>query len=154
VNRGVIVSVAVGLAIGLLAAGCGGGGGGDTASISKAEFVKKANSICARTGKQVTSQFAAFVASYGGKEPEGDALKAAQKKIVETILAPNKRSEIEQLRKIGTPTDGEAQVESIVGGLERGIEEAEAQPTLAVTGKVKSFVDAERQAGEYGLTGC
>lgn len=150
--RGVIASVAVGLAIGLLAVGCGGDG--DTASISKAEFVKKANSVCARTGKRVTSQFAAFVASYGGKEPKGAALKAAQKKIVETVLAPNKRSEIEQLRKIGTPTGGEAQVEAIVEGLERGIEEAEAHPTQAVTGKVKSFADVERQAGEFGLTGC
>ena len=153
VNRGAIVSIAVGLAIGLLAAGCGGGGG-DTTSISKAELVKKANNVCARAAKRVSSQFAALVAGYDGKDPKGDALKAAQKKIVETVLAPNKRSEIEQLRKIGTPTGGEAQVEAIVEGLERGIEEAEAQPTLAVTGKVKSFADVERRAGEYGLTGC
>jgi len=153
VNRGVIASVAVGLVIGVLVVGCGGGGDG-TASISKAEFVKRANGVCARIGKQVTTQFAAFVASYGGKEPKGAALKAAQKKIVETILTPNKRSEIEQLRKIGMPTGGEAQINAIVDGLERGIEEAEAQPTLAVTGKVKSFADVERQAKEYGLTGC
>ena len=106
-NRGAIVSIAVGLAIGLLAAGCGGGGG-DTTSISKAEFVKKANNVCARAAKRVSSQFAALVAGYGGKDPKGDVLKAAQKKIVETVLAPNKRSEIEQLRKIGTPTGGEA----------------------------------------------
>jgi hypothetical protein len=145
--------VAVGLAFGMLAAGCGGGGD-DAPSISKAEFVEKANNVCARTGKRMTSQFAAFVAGYGGGEPKGVALKAAQREIVERVLAPNKRHEIEQLRKIGTPTGGEAQVEAMVEGLERGIEEAEARPTQAVTGKVKSFAEVERQAAKYGLTGC
>jgi hypothetical protein len=138
--------------IGLFTAGCGGGN--DAASISKAEFVKRADAVCAETGEQIASGVGSFVAGYDGKEPEGEARAAAEAELVETVMVPNKENEVEQLREIGAPQGDEDQVEAIADALEEGIDEAKKRPEEAVQGKSRSILEAEQLARDYGLKGC
>jgi hypothetical protein len=141
------------VAIGLAMAGCGSGS--DSTPISKAEFVKRADAVCAEVEKKMSSGLRSFIARYEGKEPEGAAARtAAQAALIETVMAPNKRNEAEQLREIGSPKGDEDQVEAIADTLDEGVDEAEKRPQAAVNGELKALLKAEKLAGEYGLENC
>jgi hypothetical protein len=141
--------------IGLTATGCGGGGDAETASasISKTEFVKKANEVCAAASEQLKSGYNEFTAGLNG-EPQGQALAAAQAELVATVLVPVKRQEAEQLRETGAPNGDEERFEAMVEALEKGIDEASADPEEAVSGRLPSFLTVSRLAKHYGLAGC
>lgn len=134
----------------LAALGCGGG----ESEISKAEFIKKANAICAKAEKQINDGFGKFIAGFNGREPQGAALTAAQAKLVATVMVPAKRQEVEEFREIGAPAKDEDRVEAMADALENGTEEAISNPEEAVTGTVQSFVKLEKLADRYGLEGC
>jgi len=153
VSKGLIVPVAIGLATAAIVAGCGGGGN-DTASLSKAEFVKKANEVCAKTQGQMAAGLKALAVSYHGKEPKGAALAAAQRKFVKTVIAPAKLKEAEQLREMGIPPSDRGRIETITDALEEGIKEAENHPEETVTGEAEPLLRAEKLSREYGLKNC
>ena len=138
----------------LLVAGCGGGGdssGSSADSISKEEFVAKADAIC----KDGTERLQAAIGRILKDQPNITKVsQAEQEKIVTTVLVPNVSKEVKELRALGAPDGDEERVDAMVTALEEGVETAERDPQAVTKSSDAIFGIASRIAGEYGLTTC
>jgi hypothetical protein len=147
------------LAVVLLASGCGGGGGGseevETSSIGKAEFIKQADAACSKGEKQMQTDFVAYIKEHE-KELEGEPTQSEARfaDLVDTVMIPEVKGEIEQIRTIGAPGAEQSEVEAIVAALEEGIENVEEDPKAAVQHTGEAFTQAHKLATEYGLKVC
>jgi hypothetical protein len=148
-GRGAFVAAMV---IALVVAGCGGGDSSTTAgSISKEEFIAKANAICKKgTARLQKAIFAAL------KNPRNltKVSEAEQIKIVTTAMVPNISREAKELRALGVPEGDEEKVDAMISALEEGVETAEQDPQAVTKSSDVVFGISSRIAGEYGLTAC
>jgi hypothetical protein len=146
---------AVALAIVVAVAGCGGSGAsGDTttASISKAEFIKKADAICAKGGKQSLSEFLAFEKE--NKIPEGKEPTTAQWAEIGTkVLVPALQQQVDEIRRLGSPAGDEAQIEAFLHRGEEAVEKLEENPETAKSPS-KVLADAHEVIKGYGFKVC
>ncbi len=149
-GRGTFVAVA--MVIALVVAGCGGGDSSTAGdSISKEEFVAKANAIC----KDGTERLQAAIGRILKDQPNITKVsQAEQEKIVITVLVPNVSKEVKELRALGSPDGDEERVDAMVTALEEGVETAERDPQAVTKSSDAIFGIASRIAGEYGLTTC
>jgi hypothetical protein len=146
-GKRVIALFAATLAVALFVLGCGG----DSASISKAEFVKKAEAVCEKGEESIRKDFKAFVAKY---ESATKPTKADLAALVSAVISGNIEAEVKELRAIGTPSDGGQQVEALIDAREESLKEAEAEPQEAIADGEKVFGKASKLAKAYGLKAC
>jgi hypothetical protein len=141
------------VAIALAIAGCGGDGSGDapTASITKAEFVAKANAACARIKGQTQAEFAEYMKSSAG---ESLSQAAGQTELGKRFVIAPKQQEVDEFIALGEPSGNEGQVKAIVVAFEGGIKKAEEDPSKAARNSTEAFGAAEKLAAQYGLVGC
>lgn len=161
------------LALALIAVGCGsgedsssgtGGGGGETssdqtASLSKAEFIKQADAVCSKGKKEVEAQFAAYlkknkiegIGAKGEPRPEAEERKAD---VVLTIGVPAYRKQLEEIDALPAPAGDEATVEEFVSAAEEGVEVVEEEPKAVFDGTSKAFAEADKVAKGYGFKVC
>jgi hypothetical protein len=137
----------------IAASGCGGSGDADvsTSSISKAQFIKKADAVCTQGNKRMEVAFANFLReSKNVKRPT----KADYEELVRKVVVPNLEREIREIRDIGAPSEDEDKVGEIVVALEEGLETAEGDPRVAITSSQAVYGISSRLAKEYGLEVC
>lgn len=140
-------------ALALIVAGCGGGSDSteSTSSLTKAEFVKQGNAICAKGSEEINEGFEEFVKERGLSKTKAPP-KAVQEEAVETVLIPRIRKEIESIRALGPPDEeAEAVLDAAEGALEKGEEEPIQFLKEENTGP---FAKANKLSREYGLTKC
>jgi hypothetical protein len=139
--------------IGLTAAGCGGGGQDDVsaASITKAEFVTKANAACTRIHAQAQKDFDAYMES---QEGESAAAPSSLGDLGTKFVIVPKQREVEEFVALGMPSENEGQAKAIVVAFEKGIRTAEEDPAAAGQDSTEAFGGPEKLAAEYGLEGC
>jgi|SoimicmetaTmtLPC_FD_contig_51_2111568_length_1019_multi_3_in_0_out_0_2 hypothetical protein len=146
--------------VGVLAAavvmfGCGGGGGSDTAvaesSIPKAQYVKKAESVCKKGEEELQADFASFVKEHEDVKKPSDADYA---ELFEKVVEPNISAEIDELRELEVPKGDASQVEAMLDAREESVSIAEGEPKVMVENSEKVFGKASKLADEYGLKGC
>lgn len=136
----------------LIVAGCGGGEDATTASIGKAQFITKADAICAAGSEQTQADLAAYLKqekltlNENQTEEESAALIA--------ILVKNVEKEVQSIRALGVPSGDDSQVGAILAALEEGAKEAEKDPQAVVQGEVNVLGKAGELAKEYGLQAC
>lgn len=140
------------VAIAVIATGCGGGGSSTTASITKAEFVKKANAICAAGNKRNQAEFEAYARKSGLQEGE-EPSQAEDKELAETILLPSVSQEVEEIKALGIPGEEGEGAEAVIESAEESIAKGEEDPAALVTSG-KTFAKTNELAHEYGLTVC
>ncbi len=157
-RKQLVIAGVVGLAVALLAAGCGSGGSDSSSvsvsegSISKAEFIKEASAACYKLQRQTASKLQHVLASYGGKEPQGKAaLKAARIAVAESVLIPAKQREAEQLAELPAPSGDGDQIAAIVEALEKSIRAAQENPETLVTNDAP-FHESAELVRKYGLS--
>lgn len=146
------------LGIALIAAGCGGSSneeGTTTASLTKAEFVKKGNEICKRGSAEIEEAFEKFAKENHlskSKQPS----KAEIEKVSESIIVPNIRSQVEGIKALGVPKEDATGAEEVIASAEKSLERVEADPTLITEeGSSKDpFTETNKLAKAYGLTAC
>jgi len=154
---------------GLLVAGCGGDddGGGTTGtggqitveakSLSKAEFIERADEICRARTEKVEAEFNAFLkrnADLGSSRAEQGA---AAKEVVETIYLPAGEEQIDRIASLGAPEGDEQQIVSLLEAIRKGMDEAEDHPlrfVRALSIDYKPFAEAEELAAAYGFSEC
>jgi hypothetical protein len=157
--RGCLV-VAAAVAAFLLAAGCGGGSGNtgsttvgeitvQTGSLSKDEFVAKANEICRTARKEFNSEYEKFLNSPQGKQGSQSALI---KEVVELFFLPHFEKEIEQISELGAPQDYAAEAASYMNALKKQLDQAKENPPGVLTSGV--FQKPIAVARKAGLNGC
>lgn len=154
-KRGNLVGAALVLLVAVLVfGGCGGGGSTEsTSSLSKAEFLKKGNVICARGGEEINKAYERFSREHvaGGKTPSEALLDEAAAEIV----LPVREREVQMLRALGAPSGQEEHIDAMLTAWEEGIEKGEEDPnSLRKAGPEYAFYKSYSMGIDYGLTKC
>jgi hypothetical protein len=146
-----IVGIAVALLLLVVGVGCGGGSGDTTSDITKAQFVKKANAICAEFSKKraaaAEKEFNSKLADAGKLNSE---VKELGEKLLKDSLIPLVKEQQEELESLGAPAGDEEKVEAMMANLGKAIgemEDAEFQDVVAGD-QLDPF---EAEAEKYGL---
>jgi hypothetical protein len=153
VSKRLIALLAALAALALVVAGCGGGSSSteSTSSLTKAEFVKQGNAICAKSSKEINEGFEEFVEENGLSKTKAPP-KAVQEEAVETVLIPRIHKEVEGIRALGPPDE---EAEAVLDAAEEALEKGEEDPILFMKEESSgSFAKADKLAHEYGLTKC
>lgn len=170
--RGLLAVAAVLSAL-LFAAGCGGsdesatgssGGssGGstevsvETGSLSKAAFIKQANTICANTWKQFEKE---LFDAYGEEQdnPPKPTEPSHQNVFFETGFPETYEQLIDEISKIGAPAGDEEEITAFLEALQKLLDESREDPETFNESFVQSelsFGKANQLANAYGLKGC
>jgi hypothetical protein len=148
-------AAAVLAALGVLV-GCGGSGGaptGSTSSLTKAQFLKRANAICARGGDEFGRGDVAFWKRHGGSRTNPS--QALTNELQLTVLLPIRKEELRQIRALGTPQGDEKYVEKMLAAWEEGIQTGEEEPSrLDSAGPDYAFYRTYSMGIDYGLAKC
>lgn len=145
-SRSKLCALASGLVIAVGVAGCGGGDNSTTAAPTKDEFITQADAICKQGDEEL--QAAGRDLAAGGKPSDEEV-----NQFISDTLVPNLENQAEKLRALGAPEGDEAQVNAIVDGLDKAVEEVKADPTGLASGGV-SFGEVNKLAQDYGLADC
>ena len=152
-SKRIIAMLAGALAIAVVV-GCGGGSdsSSDSSSLTKAEFIKQADAICAKGGELLNKEVEDF-----GEENDIDpnkTTKEQQEELITEIVAANVQSQVDEIRTLGAPSGDEAQVETMLDTVEEGVEELESKPNLFLNKKTNPLTRGSDLADKYGLKVC
>ena len=130
-----------------LLAGCGGGDDSSSTAtaLTKAEFLKQGNAICAK-GNKATDQLVNQTFTQGKKPTEAQLEKFTSQ------AAPIVQQQIDGLRALGAPTGGEQQVNQILDDAQSALDMVKQDPSLFLKGD--PFKKANQEAKAYGLSAC
>ncbi len=128
-------------AVCVVAAGCGGGN-----RLSKREFLKQGNAICAKGTRKIDRLgLTAF------KTP-GHPTPAETVAFAKTVAVPITQSELDQLRALKRPKGDENSVKTLLDKAQAAVDRVRAHPTLL--GQANGSDEANALARAYGLTAC
>jgi len=148
VRHGLLTAGLIGLA--LFAAGCGGSSSSSSSStatsaastITKAQFIARANAICAKDDPQLSEATAKLSTL---RSPA--ALAAA----VRSTFVPAIESQVQEIHALGTPSGEAAQTAALLHLVQADVNKLMAHPALVST---DVFADFAKVAHPYGLTSC
>lgn len=154
-----IVGVCMGVISLVLVVGCGGGDsstaadGGDSTTITKVEFTKQADAVCASGKDARTAIFADYskdvkAASNGKADPSLER-KLANEMIDESLI-PSMTAQLEEMEELGSPAADEAKVADMTKALSLGIEDLEKDGVQALVGGT-NLGAFQKAAQAYGL---
>jgi hypothetical protein len=155
-GRGKVLLAAMTLALLLMLLGCGAGdeSTGSAESMTKTDFVKKANAICAQADKEISRVYGRYSKKPypGGKRPT----EAVMNRVAEEVVIPARRKQVQRLRALGAPPGEEQRVRRILAAIEEGIEKGEEdRRTLRATGGAEyAFTKALELEVDFGLVKC
>ncbi len=130
-------SAAVALGAAVAFVGCGGGGGD---RLSKADYIKEADKICAASSAETDE-----ITPPEAEEDVGAYFETAGK-VVKAML--------KDLRALNGPKDDEATVDSIYDDYENVLDEILDDPIAALSIEDDPFIEVGKRAQEYGFQEC
>lgn len=158
--------LALALATGLIAAGCGddddetttsptttttagatGATGATGEPLSKEEFIAQADAICKAGDKEIDAAGEEFF-SEGGSPGQAEE----ETFITETVI-PNVQGQVDGIAALAPPEGDEDEVQAIVDAAQQAIDDVEADPSVLGT-QGDPFAEANQLAQDYGLKVC
>ncbi len=128
----------------LLATGAAAGCGGEEA-LTKSEFLKQGNAICAKGSKKIED---------GAKKlGDGKPSKEVVTKFAEDTLIPSVEDQLSELGDLKPPKADEDKVKKILDAADEALTKTKDDPTV-LTSSDDPFKEANKQAEAYGLTKC
>lgn len=127
------------------AAGCGGGGDSTAATLTKAQFLRQADAICAKTEERQLARMQGF------NEPPG---RASEIKLVRVAGLPPLHVQAEELGTLTPPAEMDRQVDVFLAAFETGIEEIEKAPIKLLNIERNPFTESQKLAKALGLKVC
>lgn len=128
------------------------GGGG---SIGRAEFIEKADEICADSHREIAVK---GVAELRKGVKAGKSKEEIEADVLEGLLVPTLEDELEAIRALGAPAGDEGEVEAFLAAFEEVIEEAREDPQTFIQSSGEYTFGHYRKPGHlmaaYGLSGC
>jgi len=158
-STGRLLLIAAAFAALLVAAGCGGGSSGpteatvQTGSLSKAEFIKKADAICEAARAEFLTKFESFYQAHKAEASNQQSEAAFLGEVFQSVLSPNVERQIEQISKLGAPKDYAPQAATFLNALQAQLQEFDEDPAK-LTATPYAFKHAENVAKAAGLIGC
>jgi hypothetical protein len=145
----------IALAAIVLVAGCGGSDSttDETASLTKAVFVKQGNAICEAGNKEIDADFEKLATEKNLKEnqrPPQSVLDEA----AETILLPSIAKQVEAVAALGAPEGEEETIETFISNAEAELAKAEEDPSQLTEDDSELFTEVNAEARAIGLTAC
>jgi hypothetical protein len=139
--------------IAVLAAGCGSSSSSqDSSSLSKAEFLVKANAACDRERHGVLSRISSYLEQHGS---EGKSEAELIADMAKAVLLPASRAETEALEALGAPPGDEKRIEAMLAAQRKAIAEVAALRRVTSIEAVENrFNQASDQFRAYGLESC
>jgi hypothetical protein len=160
VSKPLIGLLAVCVAIAMIVGGCGGGDDttdstatADSPELTKAQFLKQGNAICAKANEELNGEVAKFFKENGLGEKQQPST-AELTEVAEDFVTPIVGRQVEEIRQLGSPAGEEQQVEKILSAAEEGIKKSEEDPDSLLAGENSAFGKANQLAKEYGLKTC
>jgi hypothetical protein len=136
----------MGAALVVVISGCGGGD--STASgqaLPKAQFIKRASSICENSeGEQLQMMFA-----YAKKHPG-----AEEEEMVKPAALPPLEQELEDIKSLGAPEGDEAEIDAWLKEFEATIKKVTTNPGSILNLQNNPFDQANKMIAKYGLDKC
>jgi hypothetical protein len=127
-------------------AGCGGSGDDP---LTKAEFVKRADAICARGERTKDTALEAFF-----REHQQQLQKSDEEDLVTEVALPPIQTMTGELADLSPPADEKETTGAIVGGYEAAVREIERDPAIVISSTASPFAKANKLAARYGLKTC
>ena len=142
----------------LLFAGCGDDGDSttdssdaDSPALTKGQFVKAANQICANGNKEIQAETEAWAEEHGIGEQGPSEAQAAE--AAETIVIPSVSAQVEEIGALTPPEEEAAAVEAFVENAESALADLEDEPS-AIAEEPGPFEDVNAEAKALGLPAC
>ena len=135
------------LVVGAIAAGCGSSGNDttSTSSITKAEFIAKADAICQQGNQEINK------AGQQQFQGQGKPTQAQFNQFATQTIIPGVQKQVDQIKALGAPSGDEAQVNQILTTVQADIDKVKADPSLV---QGNAFADGNKLAQDYGLKVC
>lgn len=141
-----IMTLGVVAAIGF-ALGCGSGEDEATsAPLTKAQFIKQAEAVCAKAKKARRAEIAAW------EDKAGDPNKVDVDEGLKQVVAPSLRGQAEQLEALEPPVEDEEKVAGMIAMLSKGSRILEKEGEKGV--QRSRLGEYERDAAAFGLKSC
>jgi hypothetical protein len=136
-------------ALAMLVTGCGGG----EQDLTKAEFIKQSDAICAKGQKEVLD---AYIPLGKEKEKSGKQFTVPEQiKFGEDVYFPSVEKRVEEIRDLNPPSDEEEQVEAILTAVEEAMAKAKKKPALTLNVNRNPFNQRSKKMTEaYGFKVC
>lgn len=141
------------LVVALSHLGCGEGSN-STTSLSKEQFIKRAEKIC---GKAETKQRRAgpFYAEVHQREFEKLSPVGTEEEVIRAVIFPSIREQAKEIQAIGTPEGEERKVNQLFKALDSGLEKAEEDPySIELSGTAYPFREYALLSRAYGFREC
>lgn len=135
----------------LLVVGCGSDGDNSStasdpsATISKSDYLKRADAICARTEKEQRR----LVRSFEARKPT----RQAQIELIEYAGIPPLKEQARGISELPAPRDDAAQAQAYVAAFSDAVKKYEEDPGAALEG-LSPFAEAEALAVKFGFKVC
>jgi hypothetical protein len=148
------IAAVLGVAVVAAFSACGGDGGETvpTGTLTKAQFLRKAETVCQRSLEELNK---ADLAAWKKYEPDHTTTDEAVLNKVSLALVPGKEREVRRLRALGLPKGDERYVYDMLQTWEEGLQEAREDPSLIrEAGPGTGLYQSYKMASRYGLEGC
>lgn len=144
---------AVAFALCVAVGGCGGGGSTSSGgSLSRSEFVAKANAACEQERHDVLNKIGAYMEAHSSEGKSPGALNAG---MVKAVLLPTIRAETKQIEVLGAPPGDESRVAGFLAAQRAAIDEVDRLHSVGAIEEVEEhFNKASDQMRVYGISSC
>lgn len=146
-----VAAVAAAVALGA----CGGGSSTaadqpETAMITRAELIAKADPICSRTDVRQKEQLAAYEKAHPGVQLTG----AKEETVFRQVAFPPIGAEIKEVAALGTPAGDATRLKAIIAGWKSALKAVERKPILVMGLSEGPFTRPDKLAHDYGFKAC
>ncbi|HST69153.1 MAG TPA: hypothetical protein VLI94_05800 [Solirubrobacterales bacterium] len=133
------------------AQGIGCGSSDEPAVISRADFVAKANRICADTVEKQAAAFRRIGDEMAGRQLTTAEVREKEDQFGQEVVVAVEAM-VDELEGLGAPAGEEEAVAKMLDRYERGAEAAASDARVFLTGK--AFLEADTSAKSLGLSRC
>ena len=138
-----------------LAVGCGGGDEGvPTGDISKAQYVERADRICAAGDRRLDAAADRYFGEQLGLTQAEDPSEEQLATFIEETLIPNIQGQLDDLRELEAPEAGADQIDEIYEVAQEELDEVADDPGALADEDADPFKEANKLAHAYGLEAC